>query len=80
MCSSYAVTAAGLIRRDVQTGTHLATFKDNASGPNAFSLLGRDYIVGAQHPKGSLHFWTWHKVWLLLQSAHAFCARLYAFY
>ena len=48
--------------RDVQTGTHLSSFKDNASGPNALALLGRDYLVSAQHPKGSLHFWAWHKV------------------
>lgn len=47
--------------RDVQTGTHLSSFKDNASSPNALSLLGSDYLVAAQHPKGSLHFWTWHK-------------------
>ncbi|CAK0786493.1 hypothetical protein CVIRNUC_009706 [Coccomyxa viridis] len=45
----------------VQTGTHLASFKDNSSGTNALCLLGQDYLVAAQAPKGALHFWTWHK-------------------
>ena len=49
-------------RRDVQTGTHLASFKDSASNPNAISVLGQDYLVAAQAAKGVLHFWTWHKV------------------
>lgn len=48
--------------RHVQTGTHLASFKDNAAGTNALSLLGQDYLVAAQAAKGALHFWTWHKV------------------
>ena len=48
--------------RDVETGTHIASFKDNASGPDAVSLLGQDYLVAAQAAKGALHFWTWHKV------------------
>ncbi|CAL5226138.1 g8957 [Coccomyxa viridis] len=46
---------------DVETGTHVASFKDNASGPNALSLLGQDYLMAAQAAKGALHFWTWHK-------------------
>ncbi|KAK9826171.1 hypothetical protein WJX81_003129 [Elliptochloris bilobata] len=46
---------------DVHTSTFLAAFKANASGRNALSLLGRDYLVAAQQPKGVLHFWTWHK-------------------
>lgn len=61
-CSSVLHSAVSAdCHRDVQTGTHLATFKDNGSGPNALALLGRDYIVAAQHAKGSLHFWTWHR-------------------
>lgn len=47
--------------RDVETSTHLASFKDNASGPNALALLGQDYLIAAQAAKGALHFWTWHK-------------------
>ena len=53
--------------RHVQTGTHLASFKDNSSGTNALCLLGQDYLVAAQAPKGALHFWTWHKVCAALQ-------------
>ena len=53
--------------RHVQTGTHLASFKDNSSGTNALCLLGQDYLVAAQAPKGVLHFWTWHKVCAALQ-------------
>ena len=47
--------------RDVHTSTFLTAFKPNASGRNALSLLGRDYLVAAQQPKGVLHFWAWHK-------------------
>ena len=47
--------------RDVHTSTFLTAFKSNASGRNALSLLGRDYLVAAQQPKGVLHFWAWHK-------------------
>ncbi|BDA48951.1 WD repeat-containing protein 18 [Coccomyxa sp. Obi] len=53
---------------DVHTGTHLATFKDNCTSQNALCLIGRDYFAGAQHPKGSLHFWTWHKDQVLQRS------------
>ncbi|CAL8463828.1 g3362 [Coccomyxa elongata] len=53
---------------DVHTGTHLATFKDNCTSQNALCLVGRDYFAGAQHPKGSLHFWTWHKDQVLQRS------------
>ncbi len=48
--------------RDVHTSTFLTAFKGNASSQNALSLLGRDYLVAAQQPKGVLHFWAWHKV------------------
>jgi hypothetical protein len=51
-----------MVCRDVHTSTFLAAFKNNASGRNALSLLGRDYLVAAQQPKGVLHFWAWHKV------------------
>ena len=49
------------IRRDVETGTLLATYKTNSSPRHGFCRLGRDYLIGAQLGKGSLHFWTWHK-------------------
>ena len=55
--------------RDVHTSTFLAAFKSNASGRNALSLLGRDYLVAAQQPKGVLHFWAWHKARLWSRSA-----------
>ena len=45
----------------MHTSTFLTAFKSNASGRNALSLLGRDYLVAAQQPKGVLHFWAWHK-------------------
>ena len=48
--------------RDLQTGTQLAAFKDNASGINSISLIGNDYFAAAQTSKDALHFWTWHKV------------------
>ena len=48
--------------RDVRTGTLVATWKGNSCNRNCLSLVGRDYVAAAQTGKGSLHFWTWHKV------------------
>ncbi|KAL0027630.1 hypothetical protein WJX79_003997 [Trebouxia sp. C0005] len=46
---------------DVSTGTLLATYKTNVSPRNGFCRMGRDYLIGSQLGKGSLHFWSWHK-------------------
>jgi WD40 repeat protein len=71
-----------IARRDVSTGTAIATYKLNASPVGGLALLGRDYLLSTQIGKGSFHFWTWHKVGprcagarpprpqLLLPSAH----------
>ena len=59
MKSAYSVMVTPY--RDVHTSTFLTAFKGNASGQNALSLLGRDYLVAAQQPKGVLYFWAWHK-------------------
>lgn len=48
--------------RDVETGTSIATYKSNSSSRNGFCSLGRDYLLASQTGKGSLHFWSWHKV------------------
>lgn len=56
-----SVDGGNITTWDVSTGTLLATYKTNVSPRNGFCRLGRDYLVGSQLGKGSLHFWSWHK-------------------
>ena len=48
----------------------MATWKGNSCNRNCLSLVGRDYVTAAQTGKGSLHFWTWHKVCKDLSCIH----------
>ncbi len=50
------------LRRDLQSGTHLTSYKGNGCPRNGLCTLGRDYLVAVQAAKQALHFWTWHKV------------------
>ena len=53
----------------------MATWKGNSCNRNCLSLVGRDYVTAAQTGKGSLHFWTWHKVCKDLSCIHVQCAQ-----
>jgi hypothetical protein len=64
-----------LLRRDIATGGHLASYKGGGCSANGLALLGRDYLVAAQAAAPALHFWTWHKVQLSVSLLPCTCSK-----